>query len=427
MRRKSAFSIILGTLASLAVMLTLTGGASAQVKFKTLYKFTPGKDGFYPYAGLIFDQAGNLYGTTSHGGTSNAGAVFELTANQNGGWTESVLYSFCSLARCADGDEPFASLISDQKGSLYGTTSLGGAKNSGTVFQLTPSRSGGWTESVLYSFCSLANCADGEGPPSANLIFDEAGSLYGITGVGGAKNSGTVFQLTPNRSGGWTESVLYSFCSLANCADGQTPQGGLIFDQAGNLYGTTYAGGSSNTGGTVFELTPNQNGGWTESVLYSFGSLTNFADGQGPLGGLALDHSRNLYGTTNSGGNSSSGGTVFKLTPNQNGGWTESVLHGFCSMANCADGQSPWAGLTSDQSGNLYGTATFGGIRGYGVAFKMTPKSGGGWTYQRLHAFLDKPGAIPYAGVILDKTGNVYGTTTGGAGSSVGSVFEITP
>jgi uncharacterized repeat protein (TIGR03803 family) len=368
MRRKSAFSIILGTLASLAVMLTLTGGASAQVKFKTLYKFTPGKDGFYPYAGLIFDQAGNLYGTTSHGGTSNAGAVFELTANQNGGWTESVLFSFCSLARCADGDEPFASLISDQKGSLYGTTSLGGAKNSGTVFQLTPSR-----------------------------------------------------------SGGWTESVLYSFCSLANCADGQTPQGGLIFDQAGNLYGTTYAGGSSNTGGTVFELTPNQNGGWTESVLYSFGSLTNFADGQGPLGGLALDHSGNLYGTTNSGGNSSSGGTVFKLTPNQNGGWTESVLHGFCSMANCADGQSPWAGLTSDQSGNLYGTATFGGIRGYGVAFKMTPKSGGGWTYQRLHAFLDKPGAIPYAGVILDKTGNVYGTTTGGAGSSVGSVFEITP
>ena len=420
MRDKSVVRVILGILAMVTLILSSAG---AQATFKTLYKFKGVKDGNRPETGLIFDQAGNLYGTKAFGGIHGDGTVFQLTPNKNGGWTERVLYSFCSRTNCTDGVEPFGRLIFDQAGNLYGTTQGGGTRGRGTAFELTQNQSGGWTESVLYSFCSLTNCADGEYP--GGLVFDQAANLYGTTLGGGAQNYGTAFQLASNQKGGWTESVLYSFCSLAHCADGRQPLV-LIFDQTGNLYGTTGEGGSRDFG-TVFQLTPNRGGGWTESVLYSFCSRTNCADGQYQDAGLIFDQVGNLYGTTEEGGTHNSGGTVFQLIPNQNGGWTEHVLHSFCSRTNCVDGVLPDDGLIFDHAGNLYGATFLGGAQNRGTIFQLTRNQSGGWTERVLHAFLDKPGANPVAGLIVDQAGNLYGETEGDGSTTFGSVFEITP
>jgi uncharacterized repeat protein (TIGR03803 family) len=213
-------------------------GAWAQSKFKTLHRFSGQQDGSAPAAGLIFDQTGNLYGTTPTGGNGLLpfGTVFKLTANSDGSWTESVLYNFCSLTHCTDGSLPEAGLVFDQAGNLYGTTEQG-AGGWGSVFELTPNADGIWTEKVIHSFAGT----DGEYPMSG-LIFDQAGNLYGTTYMGTPNHSGTVFKLTPNADGTWSESVLYSFCSHRGCRGGSSPAAGLIFDQVGNLYGTTVAG-----------------------------------------------------------------------------------------------------------------------------------------------------------------------------------------
>jgi uncharacterized repeat protein (TIGR03803 family) len=195
-----------------------------------------------PSAELIMDAAANLYGTTYHGGTSGGGVVFKLAPDG----TETVLYSFCSQFNCADGDHPSAGLIMDGAGNLYGTTYYGGTSGGGVVFKLAPDG----TETVLYSFCSQSNCADGS-DPEAGLIMDGAGNLYGTTSDGGGTFGGVVFKLAPDG----TETVLYSFCSQSGCADGSYPEAGLIMDGAGNLYGTTLGGGTSGTG-VVFMVTP---------------------------------------------------------------------------------------------------------------------------------------------------------------------------
>jgi uncharacterized repeat protein (TIGR03803 family) len=430
MRQEKFWFGMSGILAVLALALMLPAGAEAASKYKTLYKFTGGKDGSSPYAGLIFDQAGNLYGTASGGGAHGSGTVFQLVPNADGSWTESVLHSFCSRTNCGDGEFPaYASLIFDQAGNLYGTTVLGGAHGSGTVFQLVPNADGSWTESVLHSFCSRTNCGDGN-EPFAGLVFDLAGNLYGTTSSGGgALAAGTVFKLAPNADGSWTESVLHSFCSRTNCGDGEFTHASLIFDQAGNLYGTTFLGGAYGSG-TLFQLVPNADGSWTESVLHSFCSRTNCGDEDQPFAGLVFDLAGNLYGTTLFGG-ALNKGTVFKLAPNADGSWRESVLHSFCSRTNCVDGWRPYAGLVFDQAGNLYGTTLFGGVpkcsddRGCGVVFKLTPNSKGGWNERVLHTFADHPGANPLAGVIFDAAGDLYGTSSGD--TTFGSVFEIAP
>jgi uncharacterized repeat protein (TIGR03803 family) len=411
------------------VMPVLTPGAGAASKYKTLYKFRDGKDGAGPRVGLIFDQAGNLYGTTVGGGAHGSGTVFQLVPNADGSWRESVLHSFCSRTNCGDGASPFAGLIFDQAGNLYGTTSSGGgAFAGGTVFKLAPNADGSWRESVLYSFCPT-NCGDGAQPNG--LVFDLAGNLYGTTfSGGGALAGGTVFKLAPNADGSWRESVLYSFCSRTNCGDGDTPFASLIFDQAGNLYGTTFDGGA-HFGGTVFKLTQNADGSWTESVLYSFCSRTNCGDGTEPEASLIFDQAGNLYSTTLAGG-ALNQGTVFKLAPNADGSWRESVLHSFCSRPHCSDGVNPIASLIFDQAGNLYSTTLFGGVpcsdvRGCGVVFKLTPNLNGGSKEAVLHTFADHPGANPTAGVIFDAAGDLYGTSDGDGSTTFGSVFEITP
>ncbi|MGA7459437.1 MAG: choice-of-anchor tandem repeat GloVer-containing protein [Candidatus Korobacteraceae bacterium] len=282
---------------------TAGGGWTEQV----LHSFGNGADGLTLYSGLISDAAGNLYGTTYYGGTYGYGTAFELTPAAGGGWTEGVLHNFTYY----DGQQPWAGLIFDAAGNLYGTTYYGGlylacpggASDCGTVFELMPG-GGRWGETILHNFGT-----GGDGfSPTAGLILDAAGNLYGTTNGGGTYNQygGTVFELTPG-VGGWTETLLHSF---GNGTDGEAPDGALVFDTAGNLYGTT-GGGGTYGGGTVFELTPTVGGGWTEQVLHNFG---NGVDGANPYTGLIFDAAGNLYGTTQSGGNHGAG-TVFELTP----------------------------------------------------------------------------------------------------------------
>jgi uncharacterized repeat protein (TIGR03803 family) len=378
----------------------------ATAEEKVLHNFNAdGMDGENPYAGLIFDAAGNLYGTTSDGGTSNSGTLFELTPAAGGTWTEKVLHSFSGGA---DGTHPYAGLIFDAAGNLYGTTDLGGAYGYGTVFELTPAAGGTWTEKVLHNFNN--DGTDGI-EPLAPLIIDAAGNLYGTTYQGGAYNSyGTVFELTPAAGGTWTEKVLHSFGSGT---DGLIPYGGLIFDAAGNLYGTTAYGGTNDLG-TVFELTPAAGGTWTEKVLWSFGNST---DGAYPWAGLIFDGAGNLYGTT-SGGGTYGHGTMFELMPAAGGTWTEQVLHNFGSGT---DGSLPQASLILDGAGNLYGTTNDGGSYGGGTVFRFNTQG-----EVLLQSFSGTDGANPYAGLILDAAGNLYGTTVAGGTSNQGTVFEIT-
>jgi len=391
------------------------GGSGSE---QALYAFAGGSDPKSPYAGLVFDKAGNLYGTTQLGGANSQGTVFEVTRNADGSWTENVLYSFTGSA---DGGQPSGGLIFDASGNLYGTTNFGGSGSCnlgcGTVFKLTPS-SGGWTESVLYTF---TGGNDGR-EPYARLLSDSAGNLYGTTLFGGNVNSacstgcGTVFKLT-SASGSWTESVLYAF---TGAADGASPYAALRFDSAGNLYGTAYADGAY-ASGVIFELTP-ASSGWTESVLHAFKGAR---DGKYSYGDVILDPAGNVYGTAFQGG-SQGYGVVFELTPSSKG-WQEKVLHSFGN----APSANPVAGLVMDSTGNLYGTTFAGGNQTAcgttcGTAFKLSPSTTGAWTYKAIYVFgQGTDGYHPSGDLILDPAGNVYGTTQAGGAQGSGLVFEI--
>jgi uncharacterized repeat protein (TIGR03803 family) len=416
-------------LAIFTVTLFVTSAYAASEKL--LHSFNNnGKDGTYPYANLIFDASGNLYGTTEAGGAHGYGAVFEFSPKTGGGWTEKLLHSFGATS--TDAQRPAAGLILDASGNLYGTTNAGGVYGYGAVFELSPKTGGGWTEKLLHSFNE--NGVDGA-KPNAVLIFDGAGNLYGTTLLGGAVGGpdypyGTVFELSPTAGGHWTETVLYSFGPTStDVTDGYNPFSSLIFDGVGNLYGTTGYGGAYQDG-TVFELSPAAGGGWTEAVLYSFGATST--DGYNPFSSLIFDGVGNLYGTTNNGGAYHfHNGTVFELSPEAGGLWTETVLHSFNKNGtNNQYGYAPYAGLIFDASGNLYGTTTDGGTSGNGTVFEFSPAAGGIWTETVLHSFLSrggKDGSAPYTGLIFDAEGNLYGTTQIGGHDGYGTVFEITP
>jgi len=338
---------------------------------------------------------------------------------------EKVLYSFCSAKNCIDGRQPYAPVVFDHAGNLYSTTAFGGANKSscggvgcGTVFELIPGSNGKWAEKVLYSFCSAGSCADGA-QPSGGVTFDAAGNLYGTTELGGSYNAGTVFQLAPN-NGKWIARVLHSF--NPNDKDGNSPWAGLVVDRAGNLYGTTQIGGvfpcSPTSGcGTVFELIPN-GGKWTYKVVFNF----NGTDGAFVLGGLTPHSSGSFYGIT-SGGGVNDAGVVFEVTPHMSS-WTEKVLSSF-------DYQGGWlpqsVNPTFDATGNLYGTTYLGGAYGGGTVFELLRK-GHEWVYKVLHDFDTNTGdgTSPWAGLSLGENGTLYGTTAGGGASHSGTVFALT-
>ena len=374
-------------LALAAVVHGTVASPSAQAQtFKVLYTFTGNPDGEFPYAGLIRDSSGRLYGTTEAGGPQNGGTVFGV----NRAGEEVTLYNFSGGA---DGASPSDSLVADPAGNFYGTTACGGASNSGTVFKVTKAGK----ETVLYSF---EGGMDGL-HPDGGLAIDPAGNLYGTTVYGGASNYGTVFEV--DRSG--TETVLHSF---TGGTDGAYPYAGLILDSAGNLFGTTSGGGGFNAG-TVFEV--DRTG--KEVVLYTF---SGGADGDGPEAGLARDAAGNLYGTTTDGGNSScSCGTVFELDTTGK----ETVLYSFTGGK---DGGYPFAAVLSGSGGNLYGTTGRGGDFNNGTVFQLDPTG----KETVLYSFTGGTDGSSPRGLVQDSAANLYGTTAGG-GANYGVVFELKP
>lgn len=390
-------------------------------------------DGDGPSGGLVFDQKGNLYGTTEAGGSIGAGTVFKLTPSGGGTWSEQVLWNFTAGL---DGSEPFKAVTLGPAGHIYGTTTYnGGTAGNGTAFELLPNGSGQYKE------VTMSNFADGSGDsPTTPIVFDSAGNIYGTTSRGGQYGFGSVYELIAAGNGSWTENILYNFTqgSVYNGEGFGTNPSGLIFDSAGNLYGETEFGGSAGYG-TVFELSPSgQN--WIYKDIYDF---AGGSDGNGPQGGLVFDAAGNLYGTTETGGTGAgchraACGTVFELTQS-NGHWSKTTLYNFAGGST--DGQNPVTKLIFDPSGNLYGTTLGGGIMGgnncgigCGSVFELSPTAHG-WQETGIYFFTEKhgDGAIPNGGLVLDTAGNLYGTTsTGGlqdedCGIGCGVAFKISP
>jgi uncharacterized repeat protein (TIGR03803 family) len=322
--------------------------------------------------------------------------------------TASVLYNFCSTGDCSDGMHPQSRLTSDGAGNFYGTTTNGGS-GGGVVFELSPNGTANGSETVLYTFCSAPNCADGANPTYSYVTFDSAGNLYGTTKNGGAYGYGVVFELS-SVGGMWTETVLYSF---SGGADGSFPVNGLVLDGAGNLYGTVTASNGGLGAGGVFELSPSSNGGgWTEQFIYSV------PGGPGNYSGLTMDASGNIFGATAS--------TVFELSPAGGGGWNPNVI--FTFSAKSKYGYLPENAPVVDKAGNLYGTTVYGGAKNAGTVYKLIPEKTGRWKEKVLHSFKGKQdSASPWGGVVLDGAGNIYGTTTYAdhACHCAGTVFEL--
>ncbi len=428
---------VVAFLLGLVFATAMIAAPAAQAQTLTvLHTFTGGSDGAAPVAGLTKDAAGNFYGTTSDGGsdtcTFGCGTVYKLVRHGSN-WTLNPIYEFTATNHGPFGPE--ARVIFGPDGSLYGTTVNGGSCGGewcGTVFKLQPpatfcrSVTCPWTLTVLHDF---AGGSDGAFPYS-DLVFDPSGNIYGTTSVDGDSSCmvirgvigcGTVFKLTRNADGTWTNHTLYEF---QGGSDGGRPFAGVVLDQAGNLYGVTAYGGigpcNSNFGcGSVYELSPSGSG-WIETTLHQF---TGAADGGAPYGGLMFDSASNLYGAAAYGG--AGLGTVYELSPGQ-GGWNFNVIYTFTGF----QASGPESTLTMDAAGNLYGTSASGGNNGgFGTVYKLTPSSGG-WSYSSLHDFdLGSDGGLLYGSVAPDANGNVFGVTSSGPYPfpDDGVLFEITP
>jgi uncharacterized repeat protein (TIGR03803 family) len=433
---------------------------------QVIYRFGSSFPGSNPVGGVTLDSAGNLFGTTDDNGPRGncgyygqsatcLGAVYELSPGSHAQWSATTLYMFTPGS---DGLWPTTSLVADSAGNLYGITLNGGNYYSsnctyygcGTLYEMSPQPDGGWTESILYPFSqSLAYTGSGAAAATAGLIMDSAGNFYGTSYLFGdpACSCGYVFEISPTGTGGWQQKTLYNFL---NGSDGEQPDAALTLGPNGQLYGTASTGTGANYYGNVFQLTPNSDGTWTHSVIYTF----HGPDGSGPDSALVLDPAGNLYGTTGGGGFStlcygSGCGTIFELTPTSNGSWTESVLYSFGGGVN---GSHP-SGVVRDSAGNLYGTTASGGkgsaycnsvnryYDGCGVVFEVS-NINGHWSKSVVYAFeppvVPDDGAVPQGGVVLDSEGNLYGTTSYGGiltclldpgyyPGGCGTVYKLTP
>jgi uncharacterized repeat protein (TIGR03803 family) len=404
MRTKKLLSAL--ALACLSVVLSavLFPAAWAAPKYTILHGFTGGKDGGYLQGSLTLDDKGNVYGATF------LDTIFEVSPRSGGGWHFQLLLTLDNGSGANGG-----MLLHD--GELWGTTQACCPSGYGEVFKLSTAQ-GRWKEAVIYHF----HPPKPVGAPWDGPIMDKAGNLYGT--------AGSAYELYPG-SDSWKLTVLHKFPSFDG--DGAAPYAGLVMDAVGNLYGTTnYGGGSKSCDagcGTAYELSPEGDGKWKETILHRFGSSPR--DGASPsLGALAIDSNGNLYGTTSGGGQPNKGqcgGTIFKLTPEAGGKWKESILYG--TFGEGVGGCEPGGGVVLDNAGNLYGTTIAGGDPncGCGVVYELSPGKDGKWTYTVLHTFVGSDGAQPDANLVIDDKGNLYGTTLTGGPGGVGVAFEITP
>jgi uncharacterized repeat protein (TIGR03803 family) len=415
------------TIAAAAMVLALAPlTAASAYTLETLHSFCNTEqlpncvDGDTPLAGLLRDGSGKLFGTTSKGGKYGGGFVFKLVPS-GGKYTEYSLHNFCAKANCTDGTTPDSDLIMDVTGNLYGTTLLGGKYGGGIVFRLTPGENR-WSLAILHNFCA-SGCTSGFEPgaltyagQASGALYDGTSPLYGTTAVEGQYDNGTAYQLTHSGSF-WKYTVIHNF-------DTSSGPDALVMDPAGNLFGTTQLRGKFG-GGLMYELA---SGTWKETILHEFCGTLHCADGKEPHGRLALDSAGNLFGTTygqGSGSNCTADGgcgVVFEWTADGR----YRVLHDFCSLANCADGDGPLAGPIV-HGGTLFGTTDWGGTRGLGTVFKLAIDSR---SESVLYSFCDtncEDGEHPQAPVIMDKSGDLFGTTAAFGARGGGTVFELKP
>lgn len=404
------FTIWLALLAIAALVSAIPAQAQANVIYSFGSTFPDAETPNTPM--LVADSAGNLYGTTLEETDNQNSTAFEVSPLQGGGWTDQILFGFA----VAQGEDVESSLVFDRAGNLYGVAPLGGTYNNGVVFELSPSATGGWTYTALHEFQQAAG--DGSSP-QRGLLIDAAGNLFGVTNQGGAYGYGTVFRLSKNLSGIWTEQILHSFNH--DGTDGTAPNGPLAVDASGILYGTTNTGGAHSEG-TVFALGRQSSGTWSEKILHSFLFDRTTFDGALPEAGVLLVSGK-IYGTTAAGG-AYGWGTAFELVRQPGGRWKESVIHSF--NQNGLDGVTPQFALTV-VGNKLYGTTTAGGANSDGTVFGLTPSSSG-WTESFLYSFANTNGgaAFPSGGLLLRPDGNLYGTAEGGA-IGLGCVYEIAP
>jgi uncharacterized repeat protein (TIGR03803 family) len=392
---------------------------SRTVSAQIVFTFpTDGSGGSIPTGGLISDAAGNLYGTTASEGAHQCGTVYKLSF-ESGTWTEDVLYSF----KCGpdDGLDPESALLLDAAGNLYGTTAEGGPSNNGTVFKLSPDGTGGWTETVLHIF----NGKDGGVAILAPLVADARGNLYGVTQgycYRGTCANGTVFELSLRPTGSWSFKVLHSFGHVGQ------PDAGVILDKAGNLYGSTVFGGPLNCAsnavgcGTIYKLSRGATS-WAFSTIHTF----NYRDGAYPMGNLIMDSAGNLYGSTNGGGSTYNGGVAFKLSPTKTG-WKETLLHVFGFPA---DGAGP-SSLFFGAPGHLFGSVPVSSDANYnqqnGYVFELSRNANGTWSESVL--FAPPQGnapPFPNSSVIWNAAGTSLLGTIGPYTDPAGAVYEVTP
>ena len=418
--------------AATAALVALCGMSQHALAYthKVLHVFCangfPCTDGSEPGSSLVFDPAGNIFGTATSGGTgTNAqGVAFELVNKGHGNWKYKVIHNFCSELDCADGGFPNG-LIAGFDGTIYGTTENGGGgSHEGVAFKLTPNAKGTkYKYKKLYDFCSQLNCTDGGIPVShlsyaganGGAFYDGVSPLYGITGSG----SGTVFELRPGKL--WKEKVLYQFCSQTNCSDGGAPME-LAADATGSaIYGVTGFGGSGESQGVVYRLTLRSKT-WREKVLHDFCEQEPCLDGGAPQS-VALGADGRLFGTAFQGGDADQG-VAFEVDPDT-GQFTR--LYSFCAQTDCIDGAHP-VGISISGSGELVGTTIDGGDpqRSAGTVFSLK-----GGDEQVLYAFCHSDGCpdgnLPTGGVATDDLGNLYGATATGGHESSGTIFVLKP
>lgn len=443
-----ANSKVLALSAVAGILFGIVPGQSVGAKSRqtVLYTFHNTGDGAAPVTGVTMDARGNLYGTTYSGNK-----VFKLTQSKTG-------YGF-KVIQTAAGFPP-SSLVFDTAGNLYGTTQNGGSGGCGSVFKLSPRKGGTWTQTMIHSFSGQQSDGDGCNPYSS-LTFDSAGNLFGSTLKGGGGNvggtfcyngCGSVFELSPNKNGSWSERVIHGFTGETGSTDGQNPYGAVAFDSKGNLWGTTQAGGTGGTAcnpfgappgcGTVFELSPTKSGKWKEVLIYSF---QDSSTGWYPYAGPVIDAQDNVYGPLVNGGPGN--GAVFRLVPDGSGGADESLIYSFApcdEIKGCRDGVYPFGGLNFDSAGNLYGTTFLGGgasfncnaggtrPTGCGTVFKLTNDGAGNWSEKILYRFLGSTdGVEPEPDrLVIDRKGNLFGSAPNGgdpdcSSAGCGVIFEV--